>query len=162
MILSPTAALDRITGGRGIMAIKYSMVSVVGVVLGVTQLTIYSQFLGFDPVLSNVLSVMITAIPAFLLNKRWVWGSDGRISFTREIVPFWVFTGMGLALSTGLVAAAQTLSDSHVLVVSANLAGFGLLWVAKFVFLDKIMFGHLDSDSDSDPDRAAAGGAKAS
>ena len=69
---------------------------------------------------------------------------------------------MGLALSTGLVAAAQSLSDSPVLMVSANLAGFGLLWVAKFVFLDKIMFGHLDSDSDSDPDRAAAGGAKAS
>ncbi len=155
MILSPTAVLDRITGGRGIMAVKYSMVSLVGVVLGLTQLTIYSQFLGWDPVLSNVLSVMITAIPAFLLNKRWVWGSDGAVSFTREIVPFWIFTVLGLTLSTGLVAVAKNLSDSHVLVLSANLGGFGLLWVAKFVFLDKVMFAHLESD-DTVAERAQA------
>ena len=36
MNMSPVAVLDRVTGGRGALAIRYSMVSVVGVVI--TQL----------------------------------------------------------------------------------------------------------------------------
>ena len=28
----------------------------------------------------------------------------------------------------------------------ANLAGFGVLWVAKFLFLDQVMFGHSEVD----------------
>jgi putative flippase GtrA len=144
--LSPVTVLDRLTGGRGALAIKYSAVSVIGVIMGQTLLTIFSELLDWNPVLSNVLAVSITAIPAFLLNKRWVWSSDGKISFRREVLPFWIFTGMGLALSTGLVALADSVSDSHLLVMAANLGGFGVLWVAKFLFLDQIMFGHLEID----------------
>ena len=144
--MSPTAVLDRVTGGRGALALKYSMVSVIGVVLGQTQLTIFSELFGWNPVLSNVLAVMITAVPAFILNKRWVWSSDGKVSFRREVLPFWIFTGMGLGLSTGLVAVADSVSDSHLLVMAANLGGFGVLWVAKFLFLDQIMFGRSQID----------------
>ena len=144
--MSPAAVLDRVTGGRGALALKYSMVSVIGVVLGQTQLTIFSEFFGWNPVLSNVLAVMITAVPAFILNKRWVWSSDGKVSFRREVLPFWIFTGMGLGLSTGLVAVADSVSDSHLLVMAANLGGFGVLWVAKFLFLDQVMFGRSQID----------------
>jgi len=144
--MSPAAVLDRVTGGRGALAIKYSAVSVIGVTLTQVLLILFVGILDRDPVQSNVAAVMITAIPVFFLNKRWVWSSDGKISFRREIVPFWVFTGAGLALSTGLVAVAHSLSDSQVLVMAANLAGFGVLWVAKFLFLDQIMFGHSEID----------------
>ncbi len=82
----------------------------------------------------------------FLLNKRWVWSHDGKISFRREILPFWVFTAAGLALSTGLVALAHSTSDSTLLVMVASVGGFGLLWVAKFLFLDQVMFGHSEKD----------------
>ena len=30
--------------------------------------------------------------------------------------------------------------------MAANIAGFGVLWVAKFLFLDQIMFGHSEKD----------------
>ena len=142
MNLSPIAVLDRVTRGRGELAVKYSAVSVIGVIMGQSLLALFSGILDWDAVLSNILAVSITAIPAFLLNKRWVWSSDGKISFRREILPFWTFTGMGLALSTGLVALADSVSDSHLLVMAANLGGFGVLWVAKFLFLDQVMFGH--------------------
>ena len=144
--MSPAALLDRVTGGRGALALKYSMVSVVGVVLTQVELAVYVGLLDWNPVWSNVLAVMLCAVPVFLLNKRWVWSSDGKVSFRREILPFWVFTGMGLALSTGLVAIADSMSDSQLLVMGANLAGFGVLWVAKFLFLDRVMFGHSEID----------------
>ena len=68
------------------------------------------------------------------------------MSLRREIVPFWVFTGAGLALSTLLVAVAENVSDSTLLVMAASVAGFGILWVAKFLFLDQIMFGHSEKE----------------
>ena len=40
MKLSPAALLDRVTGGRGSLAIKYSMVSVIGVVMGQSLLAL--------------------------------------------------------------------------------------------------------------------------
>lgn len=144
--MSPAAVLDRVTGGRGVLAIKYSMVSVVGVTLTQLSLVILIGLLDWHPVQANVTAVSLAAVPVFFLNKRWVWNHDGKISFRREILPFWVFTLAGLLLSTGLVAAAHSVSDSQILVMAANLAGFGVLWVAKFLFLDQIMFGHSQRD----------------
>jgi putative flippase GtrA len=144
--MSPSALLDRVTGGRGELAIRYSMVSVFGVAFTQLQLAVYVGLLDLDPTQSNVAAVMICAVPVFFLNKRWVWNVDGKVSVRREIVPFWVFTGAGLLLSTGLVAIAENVSDSTLLVMLASVSGFGILWVAKFLFLDQIMFGHSEKD----------------
>jgi len=144
--MSPAAVLDRVTGGRGALALKYSMVSVIGVTITQILLVLFLGIFDWHPVASNIGAVMITAIPVFFLNKRWVWSSDGKVSFKREIAPFWVFTGAGLALSTGLVGVAHSISESQVLVMAANLGGFGVLWVAKFLFLDQIMFGRSELD----------------
>ena len=142
MKLSPVAVLDRVTGGRGLLAIKYSMASVVGVVMGQSLLFLFVDLMERDPTWSNVTAVMITAVPVFFINKRWVWSADGKLSFRREIFPFWVFTAAGLLLSTGLVALADNLAEGNTLLVKlANLGGFGVLWVAKFLFLDNVMFG---------------------
>jgi putative flippase GtrA len=145
--MSPAAVLDRVTGGRGTLAIKYSMVSVVGIAITQTLLAIFVDLLDYEPTWSNVVAVMITAIPVFMLNKRWVWSADGKLSLRREVLPFWVFTAAGLGLSTGLVALADSLSDGNTLLIKlASLAGFGLLWVAKFLFLDQVMFGHSEKE----------------
>jgi len=144
--MSPSAVLDRVTGGRGDLALKYSAVSVIGVTITQTLLVIFVGLMGRNPTWSNVWAVMLTAIPVFILNKRWVWNADGKISLRREVLPFWVFTAMGLLLSTLLVDLAHAISDSTVLVMLANLTGFGILWVAKFLFLDQIMFGHSEKE----------------
>jgi putative flippase GtrA len=140
--MTPAAVLDRVTGGRGTLAIKYSMVSVVGVTITQVLLLLLHGMIEMGATLANVIAVSLTAIPVFMLNKRWVWAADGRISFRREVLPFWVFTLAGLFLSTILVALAASWSDSTLLVMVANIAGFGILWVAKFLFLDQVMFGH--------------------
>ena len=145
--MSPTAVLDRVTGGRGALAIKYSMVSVIGITITQTLLAISVGLMDLDATRSNVGAVMLTAVPVFFLNKRWVWNRDGKVSIRREIVPFWVFTAAGLALSTAFVAIAQELSeDSTILVMIASVGGFGVLWVAKFLFLDRVMFGQPEID----------------
>ena len=47
---------------------------------------------------------------------------------------------MGLAFSTVLVAIADEIWGTTVAVVAANLTAFGLLWVGKYVFLDRVLF----------------------
>jgi putative flippase GtrA len=144
--LSPASALDRVTGGRGALAVKYSAVSVIGVTITQLELLLLVGILDRDPTWSNVIAVSLCSIPVFLLNKHWVWNADGKISLRREILPFWVFTLAGLLLSTALVAWVESFSGSTLLVMAANIGGFGILWVAKFLFLDQIMFGHSEKD----------------
>jgi putative flippase GtrA len=123
------------------------MVSVVGVTLTQTLLVILVGLLDLDPTKSNIAAVMVCAVPVFMLNKRWVWNVDGKVSFRREIVPFWVFTLAGLGLSTLFVEIAHDVApDSTIVVMIASLGGFGVLWVAKFLFLDQIMFGHSEKE----------------
>ena len=107
MTISPAAVLDRVTGGRGALALRYSMVSVIGVTITQLQLLLFVGILGFEPTWSNVAAVSLSSIPVFFLNKRWVWSRDGKINLRREVLPFWVFTLAGLLLSTVLVALVQ-------------------------------------------------------
>jgi hypothetical protein len=66
----------------------------------------------------------------------------------REIMPFWVLSFAGLVLSTIAVAMTDSwLHGAHlgepmrtVVLVVAHLSGFGLLWIAQFVMLDRVLF----------------------
>jgi len=142
-----TDLLDRLTRGRGEKALRYSAVSVVGVVITQTLLVILAGILNIQPVVANVIAVMTSAIPVFLLNKRWVWGKGGRARVRREVLPFWALTLVGLAISSGMVAIAHAYSDRTIYVMLANISGFGIVWVAKFLFLDAIVFGPDEDDA---------------
>jgi hypothetical protein len=75
-----------------------------------------------------------------------VWKKGGRSHWWREILPFWVMsiTGIGFALVTS--TWAHDFADSHhlhhlartVLVVGANIAAFGTLWLLKFIILNRL------------------------
>jgi putative flippase GtrA len=141
MATTPAMVLDRLTGGRGAKAARYTAVSGVAVVITQSSLAILHGLLGVGPVLSNLLAVSISAVPAFILNKRWVWGKGGRAHVRREVLPFWGFTLLGLGISSGFVLASRSIAEGTLVVMLANFAGFGVVWVAKFLFLDAVIFG---------------------
>ena len=120
--------------------IRYSMVSVVAVITGQTTLILCSAVLDMPPVWANVTSVMIGTIPSYLLNRAWVWGKRGSHHFWREVAPFWFIALLGLGFSTLLVHFASQWSDATIVVMAANLTAFGILWVAKYLFLDAVLF----------------------
>ena len=146
MALTPTTLLDKLTRGKVDKLLRYSAVSVVGVVITQVLLIAFHGILGMSAVGANVISVTLTTGPVFLLNKRWVWGKGGRSHWRREVLPFWGFTLLGLAVSTLLVWVAQHFSDGTLIVMFANISGFGLVWLAKFYFLDSIIFGNDEDD----------------
>ena len=96
-----------------------------------------------------------------MLNKYWVWGKRGRAHLRREVIPFWLFTVAGWILSTadGDPGRERHQTDAEpdgnkLAVQAANIAGFGVLWILKYLFLDKIMFGpHHHTPYDEDIER---------
>lgn len=145
------ALLDRVTRGRGDKLLRFGMVSVVGVLITQVVLILGHGVVGLGALLANLVAVTVAAVPVFFLNKRWVWGQDGRPSMRHEVLPFWGFTLLGLLASTVMVAIASALSDSTVLLMAANIAGFGVVWVSKFLFLDAVVFARVEARAAAAP-----------
>lgn len=142
----------------GEKAAKYLAVTVVNVVVGQSLLVFCNKALGFGYIPSNVVAVTVSAVPAFMLYRRWVWGLSGRAGLRREVIPFWGLALVGLVMSTGAVAVADKFSDRTLVLNLTNLAAFGVLWVLKFFLLDKLLFDMADhlvpADEDLDPGRS--------
>jgi putative flippase GtrA len=149
----PTANLSRMARSRAeVMArvreadfkklAKFSAVSAVAFPLTQVMLLLFTNVFDWSAVAANVTSVSLLSVPAYILNRYWVWGKTDKNQFMTEILPFWIVTIIGLVLSTVLAHYAEMWwPHSPVAANLANTAGFGAVWIFKFLFLDKVMFG---------------------
>lgn len=119
---------------------RFAGVSAVAVVITQSLLFAFNAVLGWPGWIANVAAVGLAALPAYLMNRRWVWAKCGPHSISREVAPFWGYTFLGLLVSTGTVAIADAVWGTTIAVLAANIAGFGALWVGKFVLLDRVLF----------------------
>ena len=134
------ALTTRATSVRVHRLLRFTAVSAMSIVLTQVLLQSFYGLTSLGAAWSNILAVGLSAIPAFLILRRWVWGRVGNHSITREILPFWAYTFLGLALSTVVVAAVEDRWQSALAVSLANLAAFGALWITKFVLLERWLF----------------------
>jgi putative flippase GtrA len=125
--------------------VRYSMASVVGVVLGQSLLQLCLQVFEWSAVSSNLVAVVISTGPVYLVNRYWVWKKKDKNSIRKEMVPFWGMALAGLAMSSLFVWLVDERTDSALAISAANLAGFGVLWVAKFLVLEKVLFAESDT-----------------
>ena len=132
---------------EGMKVVRYTMVSAISALTSLFILTIvYGVLRLWSEVFSTLFANVMAGIPSYILNRHWVWGKSGRSHIWREILPFWVMslTGIGFALYTATLA--HNFADAHhlhhlartVLVVGANVAAFGILWVLKFLILNRL------------------------
>ena len=90
---------------------------------------------------ANFVAVCLSSIPSYLATRHWVWGmTRGNHSFRGEILPFWGMSFAGLVLSTVLAWLAYRLFPHAWAVSLANVAGFGALWLVRFVVFDRYLF----------------------
>jgi putative flippase GtrA len=143
----------------GQKAIKYTLVSVVAVVVSQVSLAILYGALKWGPVASNVTASVLGGIPSYYLNRTWAWGKTGKSHLWKEVVPFWGLAFAGLLFSTWTVAIADGIAKSHfdshlantLMVNGANLFGYGILWVLKFIVFNKVIFVHHPEDLLDEP-----------
>lgn len=120
---------------------RYAAVSAVSLVTGHILLYGLHSLLGMAPVSSNLVSTVANTALVFAANRRWVWVVDGQVSMRREIVPFAALAGLGLALSTLLVWMTAATIGEGLWVNAANLTAFGIVWIGRFVAIDRWVYG---------------------
>ncbi|MCA1691350.1 MAG: GtrA family protein [Acidimicrobiales bacterium] len=144
------ALIQRARSPEGKKLVRYSMVSVIAVAVSQVVLLVAFGIFHLSARTSNITAVLISAIPSYYLNRAWAWGKRGRSNLMREVVPFWVMALIGLVFSTWAAGFAESHADeitsSHLgttlIVMAAALGAFGVLWIAKFVILNKVLFVH--------------------
>lgn len=142
--------------------IKYSFASAAGVVTDATVLVVAREVFDQSFMTAHLLGVGIATIPNYTINRYWTWQQSGKNRLWGEVIPFWVMALLGFVLSTLFVAYADDQWGTTFAVLAANLSGFGVLWVAKFVVLDKLMWKmvseHMDVEETGEPVPAPAEG----
>jgi putative flippase GtrA len=146
--------MERARSPMGRKAIKYTLVSVISVAVSQTVFVVVFGGLRWTAKSSAVLSVSVGAVPSYYLNRNWAWAKSGRSHLWREIVPYWVIAFIGLAFSMWTSDTAESYVDRHEmshlaktgLVTGAFFGAFAVLWVAKFVIFNKVLFVSDDED----------------
>jgi putative flippase GtrA len=140
--------LARRPGNRIAQWVRYGAVSLVATATSLTVLGALVSSTTMPAGVANVLATAVGAVPSFELNRRWVWQRTGPRSVRNEMVPFWILSLAGLALSTlavTLTAAWASTTGLHgvtrtAAIEAANLAAWGSLWVVQFLILDRFLF----------------------
>lgn len=135
-----TGILGRFGDGGWWRVLRYSAVSLAGIVFTQVLLVTMHTGIGMDASTANVVAVLTASVPVYAANRAWVWKLTGPSSIRREIVPFWAFTIVGLLGSTMAVAVVAAWADSAFAITAANVGSFGVLWIAKYLLLDSVIF----------------------
>ncbi len=130
---------------------KYTMVSVISTIVssGVLFL-VFGVLKLWGEIASTVFANAVATLPSYYLNRKWVWGKGGRSHLTKEIIPFWSLSALGITVSIFGAALARHIStvnhlshaEQSVLVLVANLFSFGIFWVLKFVIFNRLFHVH--------------------
>jgi putative flippase GtrA len=165
---SPIMAIvrERIVARAGrhlAQVLRYSAVSAISTSVSLSILGVLVATRSVTAGWANVIATAVATVPSFELNRRWVWAKKGPRSLHKEAVPYFALTFFGLGLSTLLVSLATGAASAHhagnatrtAVALCANLVGFGSVWVAQYVILDKVLFKHR-------PHTVAVGGESAS
>ncbi len=132
---------------EGKKLVRYLMVSAISVLVAFTLLAlVYGVLQLWTEVPSALFCNVVAGFVNYFLNRKWVWGKSGRSSLSREILPFWVMTISGTLLALLTTSLAREFSNAHSLshlmrtavVIGANCCAFGIIWVVKFIVLNRI------------------------
>ncbi|HEX4217361.1 MAG TPA: GtrA family protein [Acidimicrobiales bacterium] len=126
---------------------RYTMVSVISTAVSFAVLLIvYGVFRAFSEVWSTVFANAVATVPSYYLNRSWVWGKNGRSHLTKEILPFWTMSALGIVVSVGGASLAAHVGKTYhlhhlgqtVIVLAANVLSFAIFWVLKFIVFNRL------------------------
>ncbi len=130
---------------EGKTLLRYSMVSVISTGVSFTVLfLVYGVGRLWTEVPSTIFANVVATFPSYWLNRNWAWGKSGRSHLVREVIPFWVMSGLGIAFSIVGATFARHVGEGHshlertILVLAANIISFGIFWVAKLMVFNRL------------------------
>jgi putative flippase GtrA len=130
---------------QGRKKLRYCGVSTVFVPFGQILVQVFGLWLGNYTVASLVAAAIVT-IPNFFANKRYVWRLTSRENMSRHLLVFWAAMMLGVSLATLFTHLVEVLMGSQTQpirgasVFAAQLLGYGIVWVGRFLLLNHWLF----------------------
>jgi putative flippase GtrA len=146
MKLSPSGLLDHARSEEGRKQLRYLGVSLFFVPVGQVLIQVIGRLLDRNYTAASIISAAILTLPNFFANKYLVWKNTDKDRLRTQVLVFWVAAMLGVTLATLLTFAVERLvTDQSPLVESlavvvAQLVGFGIVWVGRYLVLDKWLF----------------------
>jgi putative flippase GtrA len=149
--MSTGALLDHARSDEGRKQLRYAGVSLVFVPLGqvliqVLGSTVYSSYES-KFTWASITSAAILTLPNFFANKWFVWRQKSRDKLRTQILVFWVAAVLGVILATTLTWFVEIQFDGkdetileNLAVFAAQLTGFGVVWIGRYIILDRWLF----------------------
>jgi putative flippase GtrA len=143
-----TALIEHARSESGRKKIRYAGVSLVFVPLGQIIVQLLKWGVGVYEVLAVFITACVLTLPNYLANKYYVWRHTSKDNRTTEITVFWLAAILGTAFAMGFVAIAGTIVPDEpgseiahgIAIFVAQLTGYGIVWVARYLFLDRLIF----------------------
>lgn len=127
--------------------IRYAGVSVVFVPLGQLLVQMFVWIFDVPETWAVLITASVLTVPNLLANKHYVWKYKSKDNRATELTVFWLAAVLGTAFAIGFVYIAGQLfpKDESPLVHAiaiffAQLLGYGIVWVLRFLFLDRWLF----------------------
>jgi putative flippase GtrA len=140
--------LGRLKRGLGQWKVaRFAIVSMVSVLTSFILLAfVYGYLRLWSEVPCTLFANVVAGIPAYFLNRQWVWQQTGRSHLRREVIPFWVISIASILLSLEAASLAHHTATVHdlshmqrtALLIVANFFSFGVLWILKFLMFNRI------------------------
>jgi putative flippase GtrA len=145
MDLSTSGIIAYARTDEGRKKLRYASVSAVFVPFGQILIQVFGLWLD-NYTAASLLSAAIVTLPNFFANKHFVWRVTSRENMRSQVLVFWVAVMLGVSLATlfthliETAAAEQTQLVRGAAVFFAQLLGYGIVWVGRFVILDRWLF----------------------
>jgi putative flippase GtrA len=137
--------------------VKVWRYTVGSVIAALTSIVVFAVAfgLGLGNVPANVLAFLAGAVPNWILNRSWAWQRRGRVHVPREILLYAVVSVLSLVASSAATGWAgnevPSVTPNHtlqvLLVAGAYIATYGILFVAKYVLYELVIFAGADRRS---------------
>ena len=145
MGISPSSLIAHAGTEQGRKQLRYAGVSAVFVPIG--QGLVQALGLGLnDHTAASLVAAAIVTLPNFFANKRFVWRVTSGETLRGHVLVFWVAVMLGVALATTLTYLVETATTGQPTLVRgaavfvAQMIGFGIVWVGRFLILDRWIF----------------------
>jgi len=95
---------------------------------------------------SAIVTSVVATVPAYYMNRSFVWRKSGRSHWRREVLPFWAVSVAGILVTVAAAAESHRISTTHhfshsqatILLLAITLTAAGVLWAIKFLIFNRL------------------------
>ena len=154
----PGALGEHLRSAEGRKKLRYAGASAVFLPLSQVIIQVFSWVTSWPDWLAILVTGCLLVVPSYYVNRIYVWRHGEPGSVRSHIAVFWVATMIGTLLAMGAGAVAEELTRGSTKLVHgawlavSQLSVAALVWIARYVFLDRWIFRVVEHEDPSSED----------